>query len=184
MKRILETLGSGVVVYAIVAACSGGADHVAGSDGGATAPDSGSAASGGVGGDTGVSGSGGSSVGQGGGLLDAMADAIVNPVPDAMAQDGAGGAGPVAPAPPVVVERDCDIPAWSRHFAELEIDGTVEELAQVLTLIDLGTDQGYPAGYQIVRGGMALKPGAIVVQCPLDSAAKFIIPAHLADRVR
>lgn len=84
MGRVIEALGSGLVVYVMVVACSSGGggsgSHAGGGAGGAA----GVATGGGSGGTT-----GGGTTGAGG-LLDAaedIIDALTDPVPDAMANE-------------------------------------------------------------------------------------------------
>lgn len=93
MRRIFEALGCGFAVYVVMAACSeSGSGHAPGKkkvDASVDAPGGGGSAGvaqlGGAGGVAGVTGAGG--VTDSGDPLDALIDALTDPVPDAMANE-------------------------------------------------------------------------------------------------
>lgn len=89
MPKVFGALGSGVLVYVVVSACSGssGGAGSAKKQPDASVSSGGSAGMAGLGGGAGATGAAGASPEDSGGALDALGDALTDPVPDAMANE-------------------------------------------------------------------------------------------------
>lgn len=172
----LKTLGAGVLVYLVMAACSAAGtsrQNLKGAGGSA-----GQAATGGAGG---VPGGTGGMVADSG--LDALADAVgdalsdaaadaVNPVPDADA----------APASQVV-NAPCDIRDGSLYFAEAAFPGKqATELASVVAVLNWSKvlppkDLGYT---RQLRPYTLVADGKVAVMCGQDAdrpdSVDFVLP--------
>lgn len=182
LRRTIETLGAGIAVYVLMAACSG--------SGGAGQPQA-------AAGSSSVAGSDGSGglVGTGGEPGDAgmMAD-VMNPVPDAMAAAGAGngdcGCEPYVPPEPTVVTADCDIEGSNGSmFAEVAFPGrTKEQLATVHVVVTYPTDiaDRYPAsalaGYDTQLSTLFVRDGYVATNCGsiasnfVGESVTFVLP--------
>lgn len=160
LRDSARLLAGAVVVYGLVAACSSTTDYV-----GTTSPDAASAA-----GAAGAQGAGGSA-GAGAtdaasdGFVDAVVDAISEPVPDAVAADGGGGA--CACPAPTIVSAQCDFLAGGTYYARADFPGkSMAQLygvrAYVLSSVSL---QGAPVGYSGQPVLPILKDGQAAVNC-------------------
>lgn len=174
MSRFLEWLGGSVLVYVVVAACGGsGATERRGD----TEIDSGAMGAGGV------PGSGGSASSDSGVLADVM-----NPVPDAHAQDGGIPACDCPGAPePIVVEAECGtiVDGSPSMWAIAEFPGkTALELIGVRTLVRFPDDlYVYPDGITHTAGAAFVGDGIAAVGCgtvqypnTLALSVTFVLP--------
>lgn len=159
LRRTIETIGAGFVVYVLMAACSGtgqspGRQH-------ATA----GASTGGQ------DGSGGLSEPEDAGLLEDVA----NPVPDAMAAGGGVTAPtcdcpePYTPPAPVIVEAECDTIAEGTptQFAVAEFPGkSAEDLAGLVAQVTYPDGlYHWGQGFNTMMVTPIVKDGAATVGC-------------------
>lgn len=164
MKKALEFLGAGVLVYGLVAACSGGE--------GAQPPQ----AAAGSGGSTGVIGSGGGGSGVDS-ATDALIDALVDPVGEAEAQ---------TPSQPVVITSPCNIEVpyaagASLWFAEVSFPGrTLNELSRLSAYANYPGQlpTGAPAGYRSQVLLPVIQLGKAAVACGSGTTASNTVKAE------
>jgi hypothetical protein len=149
MRRVLEAFGSGVVVYAVMAACSSSGG------GGGVALDASAG---------GTSGNGGASTWDA--LTDnAVWDALTDPVSDAHA------------APSQVKEAACTLAhvmfGATYYFAEIPFPGrTQQELSLASAFVKPPTPFDLPAtGYEWLNTEYFVKDGSILVFCSIPSWA-------------
>ncbi len=180
MRKALEWLGGSVLVYVLMAACSGtGATSKSGP--GASVGSGGGVANGGHDGQGGL----------GGGATGDPGDA--GPVPNASAQvGGSSGSGgcvcePYVPPAPTVVEAACDqqFAGSPSMWAVAEFPGkTVDELAGVRVLVEYPPAlYSWPPDYEFQTGGYVVRPGFVAAGCGTVSApathalsVRFILP--------
>jgi hypothetical protein len=186
MREALKFLGGSLVVYVALAACSssrteqpigmtagttGSAGEAVAMGGGAGASIAGATGAGGMtaGGSAGTAGTEATSGTSGGptdaGILDAIADAMIDPVPDADAQ----------PTEPETAEADCDQilanGALSYRYAEFTFAGrTADDLALAGVLLHQVTQ--FPPSYSWAKAvNVHITTGKLLVLCELVASA-------------
>lgn len=185
LKRSVESLVGGCVVYAAMAACSGG-----GATGAPSLRNHSGAAM--VAAEGGQSSTGGtaaqSTVGE-------FAGSAGGPVPDAMAAAGSGGAAacpcePVTPVEPTIIEAKCETQFSGSPLVWAVANvpgGQLFDLARSVALIEYSTAASaankLPEGFQSYAVGVYVKDGAIAASCgPVSTPGlqamrvRFVLP--------
>lgn len=185
LRRSLESLIAGCVVYGALAACSG--------SGTASAP----------GREVVVASTDGGQPSSGGAQAQAAGSvaAAGSPVPDAMAASGSGGGvavgggaaacpcEPSQPKEPTVVEATCaTVDGLPSAWATASFPGlTVIELSRVTAVLDYSDETAgvykWPASFTAYASPVYVKDGAVATNCGLLSApklqatrARFVLP--------
>lgn len=166
-REAARLVAGAALVYGVVAACSAG-----GAGARATlAPDAGSAS-----GAAGVQGAGGSAgAGSLDGALDALADAVSEPVPDAVAADGGGGAGNPGPT---IITAQCVVKVPQTgglpdaYYAVANFPGkSIADLYGVRAYQELTKDiAGAPPGFSRNSVLPIIQFGQAAVLCGYDQA--------------
>jgi hypothetical protein len=161
IKRTCESLVAGSIIYAAMAACSGGGGAIAGGQ---------------------MSGHGGSDAAIGGQpAAVAGSTSTAGTVPVAMAAGTGGSTGttecdcqPVVPVEPTVIEVPCDVTVDGSPalWAVAEFPGkTALELSAVRVLVEYpeGINK-WPAGFSSIAGAVYVKDGSVATTCGIAQA--------------